>query len=98
MANEVKQWSHGTVIDYECARETIGDWMGILTAQIYEERKKPIPDENLIVRLRQERMKLSDERRTLRVSDHANVERINKKYGSKVRAWRAGMLIKKSDQ
>jgi len=88
MVQEKKKWSHGPVIDYECARETIGDMISIYVAQIAEEENKPNPDQSKLDELEAVCRKLGEERNRLHVDDQVHVKRINDIYGAKVRAWR----------
>lgn len=85
----MEKWTQDEAIAFECAREVITDLQAILTSQIAEESGKVHPDEDLIVDLRAERARLFRERTELRLKDHANVARIRKEYGARVRAWRA---------
>ncbi|MDR2031386.1 MAG: hypothetical protein LBP86_03810 [Azoarcus sp.] len=86
----MQKWTQSEAIDFECAREVITDLRAILTGQITEEKTKPQPDAARLERLYTERSRLFRERAGLHVRDHAEVARVQAKYGPLVRSWRAG--------
>lgn len=80
-------WTQDEAIAFEVARETINHVMSIYTAQIADERRKPVPDETKIAALSARRSELHRERTALRLKDHAEVARVSEEYGAFVRDW-----------
>lgn len=86
--NNEPLWTQDEAIAFECAKEVIGDLMGICSGKIAEEKAKPHPDIKKIKKLEAERSALFDERAHLYLKDNFAIERLNIEYGKKVRAHR----------
>ena len=80
------EWTQEEAIAYECAREAIGELIGIKIGMVRKEADTESPDEELVAKLEEEITRLSRERSSLRLKDHANITRIRSEYGAIVRA------------
>jgi len=83
----MKQWTQDEAIAYECACEAITHLRAILSSEISDESKRSVPNTRRIAALEAERVQLFQERKKLRVKDHAHIARIRREYGARIRAW-----------
>lgn len=81
-------WTQDEAIAYESARECITHLMAICTDELHN----GTPTAERRAELEAERHRLAAELRTLRVSDHAEIERIRRDYGQRIRAQRVVMI------
>lgn len=75
------KWTQEEAIAYECARECITHLMAIYTGEIHNDN--PTPER--LAELRAARARLAAELRGLRVHDHAEIARIRRDYGQRIR-------------
>ena len=78
-ANHV--FSQEEIVNYECARDAIGNLIGIYMSQKYAEEKKEFPDQAVIDDLREEVSRLWRERSDLIIPERAKIARIRRTYG-----------------
>jgi hypothetical protein len=81
----MQKWTQAEAVAFECAREVITDLRAILTGQIADESSKEHPDAERVDTLRAERSRLFRERAGLHVKDHAEIARIRRDYGRRIR-------------
>lgn len=79
-------WTQDESISYECAREAITHMRAIVFSQIYEEENKPTPDLERLTSLNAEHNRLFQERKSLRLKDHAKIAHVRAHYGKIIRA------------
>lgn len=77
-----QKWTQDEAISYESARECIAHLMAICTDELHNgtlaaERRAEVEAE---------RRRLAAELRTLHVSDHAEIDRIRRDYGQRIRS------------
>lgn len=87
------QWTQEEAIAFEVAKECIGHWIAIYSGEIADEEKKLAPSAERLARLEAEVSRLSRERASFHVRDHAEVERITAHYGALVRAYNVSGTI-----
>jgi hypothetical protein len=75
------KWTQEEAIAYECARECITELMAIHTAELYHGSPTPGRHEEI----KAERRRLAAERSGLHVHDHAEIARIRRDYGERIR-------------
>lgn len=88
------QWTQEDALNFEAARECITAYMAIFSAEIYAENSLPKPDATKLADLNSHRDRLFDERKELRLTDYAEIERIRSEYGSAVKASREAYRAK----
>jgi len=86
MFDTTPQWTQDEAIAFECATECITDMIGIYMGEIYAE---PAPTEARQEELRAEVARLATERRELHLHDHAEIWRIRRDYGQRIRDYRS---------
>jgi hypothetical protein len=82
----MEKWDYNECINYECARETITLARAYPNHLFYEESRKERPDPVVLNRLNAECSRLFQERKNLRVKDHAEIARITTEYGAFIRS------------
>jgi hypothetical protein len=80
-------WTQEEAIAFECAKETVGHMIAICSSLIAKEEMKSPKSEQRIMELEAKSSKFTAERRSLRLKDKVEVERINREYGSKIKAY-----------
>ncbi len=75
------QWNQQQVIAFECARDCIVDLMAICSSDM--RRGKSTAE--VLFALRSERSRLATELRDLHVDAHAEIDRVNRQYGQRIR-------------
>lgn len=80
-----EQWTHEECVNYEVARECIGNLIAIRSKWLRNERKKAFPDSEAIARWKAEMSKYAQERRGLDMRDQEKIIRIGREYGAEIR-------------
>jgi len=75
------KWTQEEAIAYECARECITHLKAIYTGELYHDN--PTPERRAEIKAEQSR--LAAELRGLHVHDHAEIARIRRDYGQRIR-------------
>lgn len=77
----MQKWTQAEAVAFECAREVITDLRAILTGERYHDN--PTPER--LAEIEAEFSRLGTERCALRVKDHAEIARIRRDYGRRIR-------------
>lgn len=80
-------WTQEEAVAFEAARECITHLSAIVNAEIHAEASKPVPDLQRMTLLEEESLKLFREGRALSLKGHAEIARVRREYGARIRAW-----------
>lgn len=79
------KWSQEEAIAYECARDYLGEVLGIYSGELDAEEARAVPRQDRLNWLEAEITRLGHARRQLRVSDHEAITEIRAVYGALLR-------------
>lgn len=80
-------WTQDESIAYESACETIGHMIAICSSLIAKEQSQKIPNQTRLIALEEMQLSLGRERISLKVKDHAKIQRIENEYGSIINSY-----------
>lgn len=83
-------WTQDEAIAFECARECINDMIGICSSELADEEAKPKLNQTKIAEIEAKMLALAMERHALTLTDQEHIAEIRAKYGTYIRAYRAG--------
>ena len=79
------KWTQEEAIAYECARDYLGEVLGIYSGELEAEEARERPRQDRVAWLEGEITRLGKVRRQLRVSDHEVIAEIRKTFGALLR-------------
>jgi len=74
------EWDDQSAIRFETTQDIIGRVVAVYTARIAAEESRPDPDEEAVRRWEAEQDKAVRDRKNLRATDPAEVERVRSRY------------------
>jgi hypothetical protein len=88
--NSEPLWTQDESIDFECAKEAVGNMIAICSSLIADEKRREVQDLSRIKELNQKRSIFEDERKNLHWYEKEKIAKFRKEYGQKIKNYYEG--------